>query len=91
MNKDKKTYMTSVNLTAYIARSYKETNDASVTAKNALHKLVKNQYNMSIDDIPESWDKADALFDAEQCILSNNFSSAEMVLTEFVENNGPFF
>ncbi len=82
--------MTSINLTAYIAKSLKDTNDAALTAKKALNKLVKERYNMSVDDIPESWDKADALYDAEQCIISGNFSTAEMVLGEYIDKNGPF-
>jgi hypothetical protein len=83
--------MTSINLTAYISKSFKETNDATVTAKNALNKLVKMKYNICVDDIPDSWDKADALSDAEQCILANNYSNAEMVLSDFLDQNGPFF
>ena len=57
---------------------------------SSLSNRRASNMNAAIDDIPESWDKADALFDAEQCIIAGNYSTAEIVLGDYIDNNGPF-
>ena len=79
------------NLIPYITQKYKNDRDSLQTARHALNKLLQTKYSLTIDDIPQSYDVYDALSDASVCIEANNFSAAAIVLSEFVENNGPLF